>query len=60
MHIISILKIQFSIPGTMASAIKLLKKTGATVVECLAVIELTSLNGRSKLDVPVHSFVQYE
>ncbi|XP_033225194.1 adenine phosphoribosyltransferase [Belonocnema kinseyi] len=46
--------------GSMTGAIKLLEKTGVKVVECLAVIELTSLNGRSKLDAPVHSLIQYD
>lgn len=43
----------------MSGAIQLLKKSGATVVECLAVIELIALNGRAKLDAPVHSIIQY-
>lgn len=45
--------------GSMSGAIQLLKKSGATVVECLAVIELIALNGRAKLDAPVHSIIQY-
>ncbi|XP_043466360.1 adenine phosphoribosyltransferase [Leptopilina heterotoma] len=45
--------------GSMSGAIQLLKKSGATVIECLAVIELIALNGRAKLDAPVHSIVQY-
>lgn len=44
----------------MAAAINLVKLTGATVVECLVIIELNGLKGREKLDVPVHSFIQYD
>ncbi|KAG7210765.1 hypothetical protein KM043_012259 [Ampulex compressa] len=46
--------------GTMAAAVQLLKSTGANVVECMVIIELTELKGREKLDVPVHSFIQYD
>ncbi|XP_034946223.1 adenine phosphoribosyltransferase [Chelonus insularis] len=45
--------------GSMAAAIRLLKSAGANVIECLVIVELTYLHGRSKLPVPVHSFVQY-
>lgn len=46
--------------GTMAAAVKLLKASGADVVECLVIMELNSLNGRAKLGVPTHSFIQYD
>ncbi|XP_076234742.1 adenine phosphoribosyltransferase [Calliopsis andreniformis] len=46
--------------GSMAAAIKLVKSTGAEVIECLVIIELNALKGREKLDVPVHSFIQYD
>ncbi|XP_043252462.1 adenine phosphoribosyltransferase [Colletes gigas] len=46
--------------GSMAAAIELIKSTGAKVIECLVVIELNALKGREKLNVPVHSFVQYD
>lgn len=46
--------------GTMAAAVQLLKSVGANVVECLVIMELTSLKGRDKVGVPVHSFVQYD
>lgn len=46
--------------GSMEAAIKLVKSAEAEIVECLVIIELTSLNGRAKVDVPVHSFVQYD
>ncbi|KAK0084430.1 hypothetical protein PV325_007024 [Microctonus aethiopoides] len=46
--------------GTMAAAIKLIKSTGADVVECLVIMEISSLNGRAKLGVPAYSFIQYD
>ncbi|OAD55686.1 Adenine phosphoribosyltransferase [Eufriesea mexicana] len=46
--------------GTMAAAINLLHSHAVEVVECLTIIELTGLKGREKLDVPVHSFIQYD
>jgi len=46
--------------GTMAAAVELFRKVGADVVGAAAIIELTFLNGRSKLDVPVTTLVQYD
>jgi adenine phosphoribosyltransferase len=46
--------------GTLKAAIDLLRGRGANVVGAACVIELTFLNGRSKLDVPVTSLVQYD
>ncbi|XP_076633348.1 adenine phosphoribosyltransferase isoform X2 [Colletes latitarsis] len=46
--------------GSMAAAVELIKSTGAEVIECLVVIELNALKAREKLNVPVHSFVQYD
>ncbi|XP_033336411.1 adenine phosphoribosyltransferase [Megalopta genalis] len=46
--------------GTMNAAIELLESLGANVVECLVIIELNRLKGKEKLNVPVHSFIQYE
>ena len=46
--------------GTMAAALKLVKKVGGLPVACLFVIELAFLAGRKKLGgVPVHALVQY-
>lgn len=45
--------------GTMEAAIQLLKSAEAEVVECLAIIELVALKGRSQLTAPVHSIVQF-
>ncbi|XP_053987063.1 adenine phosphoribosyltransferase [Hylaeus anthracinus] len=46
--------------GSMAAALELLQTLGCEVVECLVIIEITGLKGREKLNVPVHSFVQYD
>ncbi|XP_015586348.1 adenine phosphoribosyltransferase [Cephus cinctus] len=45
--------------GTMAAAVKLLKTLHAEVVECLVIMELKNLDGRSKVDAPVYSFIEY-
>ncbi|XP_053592837.1 adenine phosphoribosyltransferase-like [Microplitis demolitor] len=45
--------------GTMSAAIKLIEAIGAEVVECIVLMELNSLNGRSKISVPVFSLIQY-
>lgn len=44
----------------MAAAIQLLKSVGAEVVECLVIMELTSLKGRNKIEVPIYSFLKYD
>ncbi|KAG5325550.1 APT phosphoribosyltransferase, partial [Pseudoatta argentina] len=46
--------------GTMAAAVQLIKSTGADIIECIVIMELTLLKGRDKVDVPVHSFIQYD
>ena len=46
--------------GTMAAGIKLLREVGAVVPAAAALIELTFLGGRGKLDVPFETLVQYE
>jgi adenine phosphoribosyltransferase len=46
--------------GTMAAAIKLVRKVGGTPVACAFAIELVFLKGRAKLgDLPIHALVQY-
>jgi len=45
--------------GTMSAAVQLLKSVGADIVECLVIMELASLKGRNKLDVPCYSLVQF-
>lgn len=46
--------------GTMAAGITLLRKVGAEVPGAAALIELTFLNGRAKLDVPFDALVAYD
>jgi adenine phosphoribosyltransferase len=46
--------------GTMAAGVALLRKVGAVVPATAALIELTFLNGRSRLDVPFESLVAYD
>jgi adenine phosphoribosyltransferase len=45
--------------GTMAAGITLLRKVGAMVPAAAALIELTFLNGRKRLDVPCEALVSY-
>jgi adenine phosphoribosyltransferase len=44
----------------MAAGIKLLQNVGAEVVAAAAMIELTFLHGREKLNVPVEALIQYD
>lgn len=46
--------------GTMAAAIKLLEQVGAVVPAAACVIELTFLEGRSKIPVPVEALLKYD
>jgi adenine phosphoribosyltransferase len=46
--------------GTMAAGIALLRRVGAVVPAASALIELTFLNGRSRLDIPFESLVAYD
>ena len=46
--------------GTMAAGIALLREVGAVVPAAAALIELTFLKGRSRLDVPFESLVAYD
>ncbi|MSO54099.1 MAG: adenine phosphoribosyltransferase [Rhodospirillales bacterium] len=46
--------------GTLNAAITLFRKVGAAVVGAACMIELTFLNGRSKLDVPFSSLIAYD
>ena len=45
--------------GTAAAATALVKEFGSTIVGAAFVIELDFLNGRKKLDVPLHSLIRY-
>jgi len=46
--------------GTMAAAIALLRRAGAEVPAAAALIELTFLGGRARLDVPFEALVSYD
>lgn len=46
--------------GTMAAGVNLLRKVGAEVPAVAAMIELTFLGGRNRLDVPVETLVAYD
>ncbi|XP_012276939.1 adenine phosphoribosyltransferase [Orussus abietinus] len=46
--------------GTLATAVKLVKSLEADIVECFVLIELLSLNGRSRFNAPVHALIQYD
>jgi len=46
--------------GTMVAGITLLRKVGAVVPATAAMIELTFLNGRKRLDVPFETLVAYD
>jgi adenine phosphoribosyltransferase len=46
--------------GTMAAGINLLRQVGAHVPAAAALIELTFLQGRAKLDVPVETLIAYD
>ena len=46
--------------GTLNAAVQLCRKVGAKVTGTAAIIELSFLNGRSRLDVPFSSIVAYD
>lgn len=46
--------------GSLEAAIKLARKAGAVVQECLVVLELSGLEGRKRFDCNVHSLIQYD
>jgi adenine phosphoribosyltransferase len=46
--------------GTAAATVQLLRKLQLDVAAAVFLIELTGLNGRQKLDVPVASLITYE
>jgi adenine phosphoribosyltransferase len=46
--------------GTMAAAITLLEQVGAVVPAAACIIELTFLEGRKRLPVPIEALLQYE
>jgi adenine phosphoribosyltransferase len=46
--------------GTMSAGIELLRRVGAVVPAAAVLIELTGLQGRDRLDVPVEALMQYD
>lgn len=46
--------------GTMAAAVHLLRRAGAEVCAAACIIELSFLQGRERLDLPVHSLIDYD
>jgi adenine phosphoribosyltransferase len=46
--------------GTMAAAVKLLQNVGGVVPTAACIIELTFLEGRKKLSVPVETLLKYD
>ncbi|MGH7121812.1 MAG: adenine phosphoribosyltransferase [Acetobacteraceae bacterium] len=46
--------------GTMSAGITLLRHVGATVAAAAALVELSFLNGRSRLDVPFESLITFD
>ena len=46
--------------GTMAASIQLLRNAGALIPAAAALIELSFLGGRGRLDVPCETLVSYE
>lgn len=46
--------------GTMEAAISLIRRQGATVVAAACIIELSFLEGRRRIDVPLTSMVTYD
>jgi adenine phosphoribosyltransferase len=46
--------------GTMAAGVQLLRQAGAEVPAVAALIELTFLGGRARLDLPCETLLRYE
>lgn len=45
--------------GTLSAAVGLCRQAGAVVLECVVLIELIDLDGRARVDAPVHSFIKF-
>ena len=45
--------------GTVGACCKLLENTGAQIVGCAFIIELSALGGRKAIDCPIFSLVEY-
>ncbi len=46
--------------GTLAASVALFEKVGAKVVGAACIIELSFLNGRDKVGIPVDTLIQYD
>ena len=46
--------------GTADAAVQLVRKVGGNAAAVAAIVELTFLDGRAKLDGPVHTLISYE
>ncbi|MGH6899306.1 MAG: adenine phosphoribosyltransferase [Geminicoccaceae bacterium] len=46
--------------GTAAATVALLRKIGTEPVAAVFLIELTALNGRARLDIPVETLLRYD
>jgi len=46
--------------GTMKAAVELVRRVGGDVAAGAAIIELTFLNGRARLDMPFHTLIAYD
>ena len=46
--------------GTMSAAIQLVRKVGGICTGAACIIELSFLGGRQRLDIPVHSILDYD
>ncbi len=46
--------------GTANAAVQLVRKVGGNAAALAAIIELTFLDGRGKLDIPVHTLIAYD
>ena len=45
--------------GTLGGAVGLCEQAGAVVLECVVLVELCELNGRTKVGAAVHSFIEF-
>ena len=44
--------------GTLCAAVQLCHTAGAVVLECIVLIEVCGLDGRKRVDAPMHSFIK--
>ena len=49
----------YFLPGTLQAACKLVQQAGGEVLECVLLVELVELNGKSKVPAPCFSLVQF-